>query len=64
MEGRTAVLHRSKNDPEALCNQVAFVDIDTGERFWGKASPTSETVFGTIAGSGARPSGSKAVAMS
>ncbi|MFE0135451.1 PQQ-binding-like beta-propeller repeat protein [Streptomyces sp. NPDC059037] len=46
VEGRTAVLHRSKNDPEAPCDQVAFFDIDTGEKVWDKQFPTSKTVFG------------------
>ncbi|MEU5957787.1 PQQ-binding-like beta-propeller repeat protein [Streptomyces sp. NPDC047525] len=46
VEGRTAVLHRSKNDPEAPCDHVAFVDIDTGEKVWEKEFPTSGTVFG------------------
>ncbi|MFE6161748.1 PQQ-binding-like beta-propeller repeat protein [Streptomyces sp. NPDC056486] len=46
VEARIAVLHRSKNDPEAPCEQVAFVDIDTGEKVWDKKFPTSKTIFG------------------
>ncbi|MGW7273851.1 outer membrane protein assembly factor BamB family protein [Streptomyces sp. NPDC054864] len=46
VEARTAVLHRSKNDPEAPCDHVAYIDIDTGEKVWDKTFPTSETVFG------------------
>ncbi|MFG2649685.1 PQQ-binding-like beta-propeller repeat protein [Streptomyces sp. NPDC048436] len=46
VEARTAVLHRSKNDPEAPCDHVAFIDIDTGEKVWDKMFPTSKTVFG------------------
>lgn len=46
VEARTAVLHRSKNDPEAPCDRVAFIDIDTGEKVWDKAFPTSETLLG------------------
>ncbi|MGW6027441.1 outer membrane protein assembly factor BamB family protein [Streptomyces sp. NPDC055099] len=46
VEARTAVLHRSKDDPEAPCDRVTFFDIDTGEKVWGKTFPTSETLLG------------------
>lgn len=61
VQGRTAVLHRAKNDPEALCNRVAFVDIDTGEKVWEKQYPTSENIFGQDATSVSMTRGTVAV---
>lgn len=46
VEGRTAVLHRAQKNEDSLCNQVAFVDIDSGKKLWDREFPTSESVFG------------------
>ncbi|MEV7196117.1 PQQ-binding-like beta-propeller repeat protein [Streptomyces sp. NPDC093510] len=45
-EGRTAVLHRAQKNEDSLCNQVAFVDIDSGKKVWDREFPTSESIFG------------------
>ncbi|MFI1682373.1 PQQ-binding-like beta-propeller repeat protein [Streptomyces sp. NPDC020607] len=62
VEGRTAVLHRAQKNPESLCNQVAFVDIDSGKKLWDKEFPTSESVFGQDATSVTMTRGTVAVA--
>ncbi|MGC0329171.1 outer membrane protein assembly factor BamB [Streptomyces sp. SAI-170] len=47
-ENRTAVLFRSGEDADALCNQVAFVDLDDGKKVWQAEIPASK--LGTGAG--------------
>lgn len=40
-DGRTAVLYRADTGEEALCDHVAFVDLDTGRKLWQTALPPS-----------------------
>lgn len=40
-DGRTAVLYRADSGEKALCDHVAFVDLDTGEKIWQKALPST-----------------------
>jgi hypothetical protein len=40
VENRTAILYREKTDKHALCDRVAFVDLDDGKSLWtGKITP-------------------------
>ncbi|MFF6786192.1 PQQ-binding-like beta-propeller repeat protein [Streptomyces sp. NPDC012510] len=42
-DGRTAVLYRADSGEKALCDHVAFVDLDTGRKLWQKALPSTGT---------------------
>ncbi|MFD7709232.1 PQQ-binding-like beta-propeller repeat protein [Streptomyces sp. NPDC059785] len=39
VENRTAVLFRSGEDDDALCDRLAFVDLDTGKKLWQAEMP-------------------------
>ncbi|MFJ5778224.1 PQQ-binding-like beta-propeller repeat protein [Streptomyces sp. NPDC093094] len=41
-DNRTAVLFRGSEDAGALCDQVAFVDLDDGEKVWQRKIPLSK----------------------
>lgn len=40
-DGRTAVLFRADSGEQALCDHVAFLDLDTGRKLWQKALPST-----------------------
>ncbi|RZB16192.1 hypothetical protein StrepF001_28925 [Streptomyces sp. F001] len=45
-ENRTAVLFRASEEKDALCNHVAFVDLDQGQKVWEAEFPVSELGVG------------------
>ncbi|MER6344182.1 outer membrane protein assembly factor BamB family protein [Streptomyces sp. NPDC001595] len=46
VENRTAVLFRASLDEDALCDHVAFVDLDDGKLVWQAKFPVSGNGFG------------------
>ncbi|BBC32531.1 hypothetical protein SGFS_038250 [Streptomyces graminofaciens] len=43
VDGRTAVAYRASTEEKALCDHVAFVDLDTGKKLWQATLPTTGT---------------------